>query len=106
MLFRAYYSQNYAGIIRPTLAPRGHDVYCTGVRAYLPVGDTCLRASILTAGNEAMCSLVPRRKNRGGEKPSGDNSASCSTFGRRDQNVASKLHTMHSEKRTMDTQGS
>ena len=43
----------------------------------------------------------------GGGKPSGDNSASCSTFGRRDQNdVASKLHTMHSEKRTMDTQGS
>ena len=43
----------------------------------------------------------------GGGKPSGDNSASCSTFGRRDHNdVASKLHTMHSEKRTMDTQGS
>ena len=45
----------------------------------------------------------------GGEEgePSGDNSASCSTFGRRDHNdVASKLHTLHSEKRTMDTQGS
>ena len=33
-------------------------------------------------------------KSGGGGKPSGDNSASCSTFGRRDHNdVASKLHT-------------